>query len=199
MSTRTNKQNESKTNEVLNTTAAQAAPVPSTDETVSNVIGVHGEDYAMSATITKVMQSQSDGRVSFVLDKTFAGYSRSGEETETQILGTNVYNLVNEVGAQVPELQLAEALCLGKPINPQIVALVLTNATIEVVREFKQRGEERQNAENGEVYSNDCFVTRFKKVKTHINQLFAKHIQTLLATQPSDPTAALVIANPFNV
>lgn len=190
--------NENATNVNANVNANANANADTTaTATEAQFIGSYGEDYTLKGVITKVMQSQGDNRITLVLNKEFAGYDNNGEEVTTTMFGTNVYNLINEVGAQVPELQLADAMALGKPLNPQIVALVLMNAEIEVQRVFKEKGEEREFSENGEVYTNTCFVTRFKKIKTHINQVFVTMINNLIMTKPCMETVAVV--NPFNV
>ena len=193
MTTRSKKTNVDETVKTVETTEK----VETTETTETQIVGQYGEDYSLKATITKVMQSQGDNRITLVLNKEFTGYDNSGEEVTTTMFGTNVCNLINEVGAQVPELQLADAMALGKPLNPQIIALVLMNAEIEVSRVFKEKGEEREYAENGEVYTNTCFVTRFKKIKTHINQVFVAMINNLIMTKPCTETATVV--NPFNV
>lgn len=157
------------------------------------------KDYMLSGKITKVMLSQGNNRVTFVLNKEFDGFDEKGEPCKTNMFGTNIYNLVNEVGQQVPYLQLADSLAMGAPVNPQIVSLSMTNAEIEVQRVFKMKGEEREQEGTG-VYSNDCFVTRFKKVTTHINKVFEAMLTNLVMNKPTaynDATSA--VANPFNI
>lgn len=197
MTTRSKKTNVNENANAANVVNTNVNTADNTADTNSQFVGNYAEDYTLKATITKVMQSQGDNRITLVLNKEFAGYDNNGEEVTTTMFGTNVYNLINEVGAQVPELQLADAMALGKPLNPQIVALVLMNAEIEVQRVFKEKGEEREFSENGEVYTNTCFVTRFKKIKTHINQVFVSMINNLIMTKPCMETVAVV--NPFNV
>lgn len=157
------------------------------------------KDYVLNAKITKVMLSQGDNRVTFVLNTEFNGFDQNGEQVKTNMFGTNIYNLVNEVGQQVPYLQLADSLAMGAPINPQIVSLAMTNADIEVQRVFKAKGEERETEGTG-VYSNDCFVTRFKKVTTHINKVFESVLTDLVMNKPTaQNTASVATANPFNI
>lgn len=157
------------------------------------------EDYLLNAKIIKVMLSQGDNRVTFVLNKEFDSFDQNGEPYKTNMFGTNIYNLVNEVGSQVPHLQLADSLAMGAPVNPQIVSLVMVNADIEVQRVFKEKGEEREKEGTG-VYSNDCFVTRFKKVTTHINKVFEAVLNDLVMNKPTANVAASVTAaNPFNI
>lgn len=200
---RTNTNANTNANEnVLNANVVDVAETSANADTTATateaqIVGQYGEDYTLKGVITKVMQSQGDNRITLVLDKEFAAYDNSGEETVSTMFGTNIYNLLNEVGAQVPELQLADAMALGKPLNPQIVALTLINAEIEVTRLYKEKGEEREFSENGEVYTNTCFVTRFKKIKTHINQVFVSMINNLIMTKPTLETVTGV--NPFNV
>lgn len=157
------------------------------------------KDYLLNAKITKVMLSQGDNRVTFVLNTEFDGFDQNGQQVKTNMFGTNIYNLVNEVGQQVPYLQLADSLAMGAPINPQIVSLSMINADIEVQRVFKAKGEERETEGTG-VYSNDCFVTRFKKVTTHINKVFESVLTDLVMNKPTaQSTPSVATANPFNI
>ena len=158
------------------------------------------ENYTLQAKVTKVMLSQGDNRVTLVFDKEFNGFDQSGEPCKTNMLGTNIYNLVNEIGSQVPYLQMADALAMGQPVNPQIVSLSLVNADVVVERVFKEKGEEREVEGTG-TYTNDCFVSRFKKVTTHINGVFEKVLADLVMNKPTanGATIAAANANPFDI
>ena len=158
------------------------------------------ENYTLQAKVTKVMLSQGDNRVTLVLDKEFDSFDQNGEACKSNMLGTNIYNLVNEIGAQVPYLQMADALAMGQPVNPQIVSLSLVNADVVVERLFKEKGEEREVEGTG-TYTNNCFVSRFKKVTTHINSVFEKVLADLVMNRPTanGATIAPATANPLDI
>lgn len=152
----------------------------------------------LNVTITKVFfQKDVTNRLTFVTNKEFETINMKTREVEmTTNFSLNVFEIVNQIGASVPEIQLADMLALGKQVNPQIIALALTNADMEIKREFKAQGEQRLSTDD--VYTNDCWKTTIVKVTTHIAPMFAAMIQKLVTTQPAIVTIAAV-PNPFDV
>lgn len=151
-----------------------------------------------NATVTKVMIPKGDtSRITFVTDKTFETIDMKTKETkETQNFSLNIYEVVNQIGTSVPEIQLADTLAMGKQVNPEIIALAMTNATIDFVRDFKAEGEQRRATDD--VYKNDCWTTTIVKVTTHIAPIFAQMLTNKVMTQPAVVTMAGT-PNPFNV
>lgn len=152
----------------------------------------------LNVTITKVFfQKNVTNRLTFVTNEEFETINMKTKENEmTTNFSLNVFEIVNQIGASVPEIQLADMLALGKQVNPQIIALALTNADMEIKREFKTQGEQR--LATNDVYANDCWKTTIVNVKTHIAPMFAAMIQKLVTTQPAVITVAAV-PNPFDV
>ena len=152
----------------------------------------------IAATITKVMLPQgSDERITFVLNKEFTTIDFStGEEKTTNMFGLNIYAVVNQVGQYVPEIQLADTLAMGKCVNPQIIALALTNAEIVVRREEHEQGEQRKNS--NELYARDCITSEIIKVKTNIKPIFAQMLMQVVTNAPAIVKAAAV-PNPFGM
>lgn len=152
----------------------------------------------ITATITKIMLPQgNDERITFVLNKEFTTIDFStGEEKTTNMFGLNIYAVVNQVGQYVPEIQLADTLAMGKCVNPQIIALALTNAEIVVKREEHQQGEQRKNS--NELYARDCITSEIVKVKTNIKPIFAQMLMQVVTTAPAIVKAAAV-PNPFGM
>ena len=66
-----------------------------------------------------------DGRVTISLDcEPFPSIDfETGEEITKSAFGINIRNLVNQVGEKVEAIGLANALAMGKAINPQIIRL----------------------------------------------------------------------------
>lgn len=156
------------------------------------------ENNTITAIVTKVMLPQgTDDRITFVLNKEFTTIDfTTGEEKTTNMFGLNIYAVVNQVGQYVPEIQLADTLAMGKCVNPQIIALALTNAEIVVKREEHQQGEQRKNS--NELYARDCVTSEIIKVKTNIKPIFAQMLMQLVTTAPAIVKAAAV-PNPFGM
>ena len=156
------------------------------------------ETNTVTAKVTKVMLPQgTDERITFVLDKEFTTIDfATGEEKTTNMFGLNIYAVVNQVGQYVPEIQLADTLAMGKCVNPQIIALSLTNAEIVVKREEHEQGEKRKNS--NELYARDCITSEIVKVKTNIKPIFAQMLMQVVTTAPVIVKAAAV-PNPFGM
>lgn len=156
------------------------------------------ESDTISAKITKVMLPQgTDERITFVVDKEFTTIDfATGEEKTTNMFGLNIYAVVNQVGQYVPEIQLADTLAMGKCVNPQIIALALTNAEIVVKREEHEQGERRKNS--NELYARNCITSEIIKVKTNIKPIFAQMLMQVVTTAPAIVKAAAV-PNPFGM
>lgn len=140
------------------------------------------ENYEIeNARIIKVWQSGYDkNRISIQLDKTFKSYNEKGELVEdADTFGISINALLQQCNS-VDYLAIIDAMAMGKPINPQIIALVLNRAIITVDRVFKEKGEERE-FEKG-TYANDCFVSKIRSIKTNIAPVFEKQINKLIDT-----------------
>ena len=148
--------------------------------------------------VTKVMIPQgTEERMTFVLNKMFTTIDFStGEEKETNMFGLNIFAVVNQVAQYVPEIQLADTLAMGKCVNPQIIALALTNSEIVVKREQHEQGEQRKNS-NG-LYARDCITSEITSVKTNIKPIFAQMLMQLVTSAPAIVKAAS-IPNPFGM
>ena len=164
-----------------------------------NVEAVESEESnTITATIIKVMLPQgADERVSFVLDKEFDTIDfNTSEVKKTNIFGLNIYSVVNQVSQYVPEIQLADTLAMGKCVNPQIIALALTNAEIVIKRQKHEQGEQRKNSQ--ELYARDCITSEILNVKTNIKPIFAQMLLQLVTTAPAI-VKAVAIPNPFGM
>ena len=191
MTTRTNKTAKENATQVNNATKQEAA------QNVPEMVGNYGEDYVASVKITKVIAGNYDNRVAFVIDgMPIAGYNETNEEAAVTTFGLNVNELCNQVRQQVPELAMFETAAMGKRINPQVVAFIFQGAEMQIERVYKEKGEQREATDD--VYSANCFVTKIKKVTTHINQMAQALLQQLLM-QSVQQSMQPVTANPFNV
>ena len=157
------------------------------------------EDTEMiTATITKVMIPEGeDERVSFVLDKEFDTIDfKTGEEKRTNVFGLNIYAVVNQAAKFVSYIQLADALAMGKMINPQIISLSMIGARVTIKRESHNEGEQRKNT-NG-VYARDCITSEFVEIKPNIKPVFEQMLMQIIATAPAIVKTP-AIPNPFGM
>lgn len=142
-----------------------------------------------------------DNRVIFIMDDKCVFTTidfKTHETNETTSFSLNVYNVVKQLVNHVPEIQLADTLAMGAMVNPMIIALAMTGATIEFDRIFKLASDTRENT--NEVYGQDCFVTKITSVKTSINPVSYNMLNHLIMTQPCVKTITTSAApNPFNI
>lgn len=195
MTARTTKTAKENVKEV-NNAQAQAATQEAAQE-APQMIGAYGEDYTASVKIAKVIAGSYENRVAFVIEGTpIAGFNDHNEEEAVTTFGLNVNELCNQVRQQVPELAMFETAAMGKRINPQVVAFIFQGADLQIERIYKEKGEQREATDD--VYSANCFVTKIKKVTTHINQMAQALLQQMLM-QSVQQAAQPVAANPFNI
>lgn len=193
MATRAKKTTEESATQVNNTTKQEVKQ----EVTQPEMIGVFGEDYTASVKVAKIIAGSYDNRVAFVIEGTpLAGFNESNEEAAVTTFGLNVNELCNQVRQQVPELAMFETAAMGKRINPQVVAFIFQGADLQIERIYKEKGEQREATDD--VYSANCFVTKIKKVTTHINQMAQALLQQLLM-QSVQQSMQPVAANPFNI
>lgn len=156
----------------------------------------------ITAKVLKVTTFNDDPkRITITLDgNSFVSIDANENTIETNSFGIATRLAVDETAQKVPELQLANALAMGKTINPQIVALCLTGATLTIERELKRKGEPTRAAElgakEGEVYAKDTWVTSIKDVRPNISALFQPYIMELIKTSLCVKETKRVL-NPF--
>ena len=152
----------------------------------------------ISGTITKVMLPEgNDERVSFALDREFDTIDfKTGEVKRTNIFGLNIYAVVNQVGQFVSYIQLADALAMGKMINPQIISLSMLNAQVTIKRETHRENEQRKNS--NDLYSRDCVTSEFTEVKPNVKPIFEQMLMKIITTAPAIVKAP-AIPNPFGM
>lgn len=177
---------------------AQQIQEPEAEEVQEAESVDNSEAEEIEGTIIKTMIPEgTDDRMSFVLDKEFETIDfTTGEVKRTNIFGMNIYAVVNQVAQFVPYIQLADALAMGKMVNPQIVSLSMTGAHVKIRREQHNQGERRKNS--SDVYARDCKTTDFVKVKPNIKPIFEQMLMQLIATAPAIIKKAAV-PNPFGM
>ena len=138
----------------------------------------------ITANITAVtMPKNIGGRVTISLDcEPFTSMDfDTGQKVEKTSFGINQRNLINQIAPKVKILKILNARAMGRIINPEIISLVLTDATIEVKRTFHAKGTQRRFTD--ELYSNDCIVSDIVDItqtviRTDLNRfMFLKEIK----------------------
>lgn len=139
----------------------------------------------ITGTIMKVMLPEgNDDRISFALDKEFETIDfKTGEVKKTNIFGMNIYAVVNQVGQFISYIQLADALSMGKMINPQIISLSMLNAQVAIKREDHEAGEKRKMS--ADIYARNCKTTDFVTVKPNIKPIFEQMLMKIITTNPA--------------
>lgn len=198
MSTRATNTNAAQVQEDVQVQAQAAANVQEDVQEVENEGGNAPNVEVITGTITKVMLPEgNDERVSFVLDKEFDTIDfKTGEVKRTNIFGLNIYAVVNQVGQFVSYIQLADALAMGKMINPQIISLSMLNAQVTIKRETHRENEQRKNS--NELYSRDCITSEFTDVKPNVKPIFEQMLMKIVTTAPAIVKAP-AIPNPFGM
>lgn len=177
--------------ETSNTNVVQVQEDVQAAKEVANVqetTNESGNDFnveIITGIITKVMIPEgNDERISFALDKEFDTIDfKTGEVKKTNIFGMNIYAVVNQVGQFIPYIQLADALAMGKMINPKIISLSMLNSQVTIKRENHEAGEQRKMS--ADVYARNCKTTDFVMVKPNINSIFEQMLMKLITTEPA--------------
>lgn len=179
--------------------------MPNTKTKSEEVVANANDEVIVKGNITSVTMPKNLGfRVTIGLDcEPFESIDfETGEVITKTAFGINVYNLVNQVGDKVESIGLANALAMGKPINPQIIALALNGASIVAKRVLHHKGEERTFYKNGEnpLYERDCYVTEITAITPHVKPMFQQMLDKLIMEKPFvEMQNNAVPTNPFGI
>lgn len=179
------------------------------NESANNVAN-ETKDVTIKGAKVKAVRVYDDGsgsakRIIFDLDcKPFESIKQeTGEIFDTTSFSKDTFEVINQIGDKIPMLQLASTLALGKRINPQIIALSLINAKIDIVREFKEAGDPRNEGRDDATFDTDTYVTRIVNVVPVSNPLNEQFIMSLIQTNLTAETqkshVTNVVPNPFQI
>lgn len=153
-------------------------------------------NYDVTAKITAILKTE-DGRIRVITDKEFVTIDyKTEQEEQTNSFSLHPFNLLQQVGEQVPILNMANTMTMGEALNPQIIALSLVNADITFTREFHAKGEARR--ETADAYSKDCYTTTITRATPHITEAVNMMLMQLISTKLTTPKVA-IIPNPFGL
>ena len=152
--------------------------------------------YEVTAKVQAVLKAE-DGRMRIITDKEFLTIDfKTEQEEQTNSFSLNPFNLLQQIGEQIPILHMASTMCMGEQLNPQIIALSLVNADITFTREFHAKGESRK--ETNDAYSKNCYTTTITRITPHISEAANMMIMQLISTKLTLPKVA-IIPNPFGL
>ena len=156
------------------------------------------KNFVINAKVTGVdLVPEDNTRLRLAFDTTFETYNMStGELQETNTFSKKIMALLQQlVALQVPQARLLLGMCMGHNPNPQILCMLLLNATLEVEFVFKAKGEKRENT--NDVYNNDTFVPTIRSISLAMDELFSNTVNSLILTKPVLEVKAAV--NPFAI
>lgn len=156
------------------------------------------KNFVINAKVTGVdLVPEDNTRLRLAFDTTFETYNMStGELQETNTFSKKIMALLQQlVALQVPQARLLLGMCMGHNPNPQILCMLLLNATLEVEFVFKAKGEKRENT--NDIYNNDTFVPTIRRISLAMDELFANTVNSLILTKPVLEVKAAV--NPFAI
>lgn len=153
-------------------------------------------NYEVTAKVTAVLKTE-DGRMRIITDKGFITIDyKTEQKEETNSFSLHPFNLLQQIGEQIPILNMANTMAMGEQLNPQIIALALVGADITFLREFHAKGENRK--ETKDAYSKDCYTTTITRIVAHISEAVNMMIMQLISTKLTLPKVA-IIPNPFGL
>lgn len=173
------------------TTTTKATTAKATEQKEERLMS-----YEVTAKVLSVLKAE-DGRMRVITDKGFITIDyKTEKEEETTSFSLNSFNLLQQVCEFIPILKMANTMCMGEQLNPQITALAMVDADITFLREFHAKGESRK--ETNDAYSKDCYTTNITKVVPHISEAANMMIMQLISTKLTLPKVA-IIPNPFGL
>lgn len=134
------------------------------------------EDFAQDANRSK--------RLQFVIDKEIEGINKRQEPCKVNAFGLSIKRIVEQCGKSIPLLKLAKIKALGREVNPQIIALAMVNAELDITRTLYEKGENVPDYDNKPT-TQDIWVTSITKCVPHIDTIFQTEIMELLKTAPA--------------
>lgn len=138
--------------------------------------------------------------ISILTDQTFPSFDKDNNPNESNFLNLKISALCHQLAESVPAIAIASAFVPhGSVVNPKLIALALMNAEFEARREYHEKGEERR--QEGETYSQNCWVTTFTKVTLHVAKGLDPIIMNIALTTPtvSIVETTVNVPNPFGL
>lgn len=184
------------------TTAATAKTATTAVET-ANV----REDYVITnAIITDVKQERETGRLVITLNQTFKSIDfKTGEDIESNTFSIDRLAICQQLIPICDELEEADYYTAGEALPFLILKPVLKKAIVTINRQYKKKGELRENKKEGDrdaLYTQDLYKSVFTSIVCNMSdvakKVMAKQIE-LLSTREERivETKETIIRPPF--
>lgn len=171
-----------------------------TKENANASANVRPADVIVKGKIVSFSEGYTKESISILTDQTFASFDKDGNENESNFLNLKISALCHQLAEAVPAIAIASAFVpRGSVVNPKLIALALMNAEFEAKREYHEKGEERQ--QEGETYSQNCWVTTITKVTPHVAKGLDAVIMNMALTAPTVSVieTTVNVPNPFGL
>ena len=176
------------------TTAAAAAANVREDYVIANAIGID------------VKQERESGRLVITLNQTFKSIDfRTGEDIDTDTFSIDRLALCQQLIPICDELEEADYYTAGEALPFLILKPVLKKAIVTINRQFKKKGELRENKKDGDrdaLYTQDLYKSVFTAIVCNMSdvakKVMAKQIE-LLSTREERivETKETIVRPPF--
>lgn len=165
------------------------------------------ENYSIeNAIITDVKQERETSRVIITLNTKFKSIDfKTGDEIETDTFSIDRLALCQQLTPICDELEEADYYTAGEALPFLVLKPVLKKAIVTIDRQFKKKGELRENKKEGDkdaLYTQDLYKSVFTKVVCNMSDIakkvLAKQVE-LMATREERivETKETVIRPPF--
>lgn len=165
------------------------------------------ENYSIeNAIITDVKQERETSRVIITLNTKFKSIDfKTGNEIETDTFSIDRLALCQQLTPICDELEEADYYTAGEALPFLVLKPVLKKAIVTIDRQFKKKGELRENKKEGDkdaLYTQDLYKSVFTKVVCNMSDIakkvLAKQVE-LMATREERivETKETVIRPPF--
>lgn len=165
------------------------------------------ENYSIeNAIITDVKQERETSRIIITLNTKFKSIDfKTGDDIETDTFSIDRLALCQQLTPICDELEEADYYTAGEALPFLVLKPVLKKAIITIDRQFKKKGELRENKKEGDkdaLYTQDLYKSVFTKVVCNMSDIakkvLAKQVE-LMATREERivETKETVIRPPF--
>ena len=146
------------------------------------------EDYVITnAIITDVKQERETGRLVITLNQTFKSIDfRTGEDIESDTFSIDRLAICQQLIPICDELEEADYYTAGEALPFLILKPVLKKAIVTISRQYKKKGELRENKKEGDkdaLYTQDLYKSIISSIVCNMSdvakKVMAKQIELL--------------------
>ena len=137
------------------------------------------EDYVITNVIVKdVKQERESGRLVITINQTFKSIDfKTGEDIETDTFSIDRLALCQQLIPICDELEEADYYTAGEALPFLVLKPVLKKAIVSINRQFKKKGELRENKKEGDkdaLYTQDLYKSVFTAIVCNMSDVAKK-------------------------